>query len=79
MNEKFAKSLELDYPILSDPGKNIAQAYGVVHKGRTLPERWTFYVSAQGKILFIDQEVKPASHGKDCVAKLKELKIPTKS
>ena len=30
-NARFAKSLELDYPILSDPGKDVAKAYGVVH------------------------------------------------
>jgi peroxiredoxin Q/BCP len=29
-NRKFAQSLELDYPILSDPGKQVARAYGVL-------------------------------------------------
>jgi len=29
-NKKFADSLELDYPILSDPGKEVAKAYGVI-------------------------------------------------
>ena len=31
-NAEFAKSLELDYPILSDPGTEIAKAYGVVSR-----------------------------------------------
>src|SRR6476469_3718289 len=30
-NKKFAESLSLDYPILSDPTKTTAMAYGVVH------------------------------------------------
>ena len=29
-NKKFAEKLGLDYPILSDPTKSVAQAYGVV-------------------------------------------------
>ena len=33
-NKKFAESLDLDYPILSDPDKTVAKAYGVVHAGR---------------------------------------------
>ena len=32
-NKKFAESLSCDYPILSDPDKSVAKAYGVVHPG----------------------------------------------
>ena len=71
--KKFAESLDADYPILSDPDKNVAKAYGVVHEGRDLPERWTFYIGKDGKILYIDRRVKPSSHGQDVVDKLKEL------
>jgi len=74
-NKKFAQSLDLDYPILSDPEKKVARAYGVIHEGRENPERWTFYISPEGKILHIDKQVNVASHGQDCVAKLKELNI----
>ena len=74
-NKKFAESLQLDYPILSDPGKKIAEAYGVVHEGRAVPERWTFYIGKDGKILFVDRQVKAATAGADAVARLKELKV----
>jgi thioredoxin-dependent peroxiredoxin len=77
-NTAFAKSLELDYPILSDPGKEVAKAYGVVHEGREVPERWTFIIGADGKLKFIDRKVQAGDHGKDIVAKLAELKIPKK-
>ena len=50
-NTAFAKSLDLDYPILSDPGKEVAKAYGVVHEGREVPERWTFIIGADGKTI----------------------------
>jgi len=75
-NKKFAESLGADYPILSDPGKKIAEAYGVVHPGREVPERWTFYIGKDGKILFIDRQVKAQSAGEDVVKKLKELNVP---
>ena len=74
-NTAFAKSLELDYAILSDPGKKVAEAYGVVDASRPFPRRWTYYIGKDGKILFIDKKVKAASHGADCAKKLKELGI----
>ena len=74
-NVAFSKKLGLDYPILSDPDKKAARAFGVVDDKRQLPQRWTFYIGKDGKLLHIDKEVKAASHGEDVVAKLKELKI----
>lgn len=70
--------MELDYPILSDPGKKVAEAYGVVHAKRAFPERWTFYISGEGKILAVDKKVKARSHGEDIAAKLAELKVEKK-
>jgi len=77
-NTAFAKKLDLDYAILSDPGKKVAEAYGVVHEGRSVPERWTFIIGDDAKIKHVDKKVKAGSHGEDLVAKLKELKIPKK-
>jgi peroxiredoxin Q/BCP len=74
-NAKFAKSLEVDFPILSDPGRKVAEAYGVVDSSRPNPQRWTFYIGPDGKIQHIDKAVKPASHGDDIAAKLKELGV----
>ena len=76
-NTDFAKSLELDYPILSDPDKAAAKAYGVVGE-RPFPQRWTFFIDAEGKIAFIDKSVKPKTHGADVAAKLKELGVAEK-
>ncbi len=77
-NAKFAKSLELDYPILSDPSKEVAKTYGVVNAERKLPFRWTFYIGKDGKILHIDKEVKADNHGEDVAAKLEELGVAKK-
>ncbi len=77
-NTKFAKSLDLDYPILSDPTKKVAEDYGMVVDGKGLSKRWTFYIDAEGKIAYIDKAVKAGNHGADIVAKLEELKVAKK-
>ena len=75
LNKKFAESLELDYPILSDPSKKVAEAYGVVHAGRAVPERWTFYIDKEGVLKAVDKGVqkRTVEAGSDVVAKVKEL------
>ena len=75
LNKEFATELNLDYPILSDPTSEVAKAYGVVHGERKVPERWTYYIGEDGKILAIDKQVKTATHGADVTAKLKELGV----
>ena len=37
--------------------------------------RWTVYVSKEGKIAFIDKDVKPVSHGETVLKKLAELGV----
>lgn len=74
-NKKFAESLGLDYPLLSDPGKQVARAYGVVAGDKEYASRWTFYIGKDGRILYIDKHVSPAAHGKDVVERLKALGI----
>jgi thioredoxin-dependent peroxiredoxin len=75
-NKAFAEKEHADFPLLSDPDKKVAMAYGVVNEQRPLAFRWTFYIGPDGKILYIDKQVKPATSGEDVVAKLKELKVP---
>jgi peroxiredoxin Q/BCP len=79
-NKAFAEKEHADFPILSDMGKKVAFAYGVIPPDappeRQTARRWTFYIGADGKILYIDKDVKPATSGESVVAKLKELGIP---
>ena len=69
VNRRFAESLGLAYPILSDATKEAARAYGVLAPSG-YASRWTFYIGADGRILDIDKKVSAASHGRDVVAKL---------
>jgi peroxiredoxin Q/BCP len=73
-NKKFAEHVEADYPILSDPSKNVATAYGVLGM-KGFASRWTFYIGPDGKILHIDKAVKTTSAGTDIAAKLAELGV----
>ena len=78
-NKAFAEAHNADFPLLSDPTKQTAEAYGVLN-GRPVASRWTFYIGKDGKILAIDKAVKPATSAEDMAAKLGELKVaPAKS
>jgi peroxiredoxin Q/BCP len=77
-NKRFAESLSCDYPILSDPSKDVAKSYGVVHEGRDVPERWTFYIDKEGIIRAIDKKVNVENAATDAAAKLKDLGIAEK-
>jgi len=73
-NAEFAGALELTCPILCDPGKDVARAYGVLGPSG-FASRWTFYIGADGRILDIDTQVRASSHGRDVAARLTELGI----
>ncbi len=74
-NTRFAKSLKLDYPILSDPDGKVATAYGILNAKFGFAARKTFYIGENGRILYIDEEVKPAKHGSDVAKRLEALGI----
>ena len=75
-NQEFAASVGADYPILSDPGGEVARSYGVTGVVQKWASRWTFYIGADGRILYIDKHVKPSTHADDVAAKLAELGVP---
>ncbi len=75
-NQEFAASVGADYPILSDPGGEVARSYGVTGPVQKWASRWTFYIGADGTILCIDKHVKPSTHAADVAAKLAELGVP---
>ncbi len=74
-NTAFAEKNSADYPILSDPDKTIANAYGVL-TAIGYPNRWTFYIDGAGKIAYIDKSVSAISAGDDIAARLAALGTP---
>ncbi len=77
-NKKFGAENDADFPLLSDPAKQIARAYGVVNDQRALAARWTFYIRPDGKLGKIDRQVRPPTAAEDMIAALKELGVPQK-
>ena len=77
-NKAFAEKESADFPLLSDPSKEVATKYGVLSIVG-LPRRWTFYIGADGKILDIDKKPGTAQAGQNVVAKLKALGVKEKS
>lgn len=74
-NRQLAELLDLPHPILCDPGREVAREYGVLPAGRAAPARWTFYIGADGRILYIDKAVIPDGHGEEVPARLEALGI----
>lgn len=77
-NRRFAESLDANFPILSDPGRGVADAYGVMNAAWSMPNRWTFIIGPDGKILRIDKQVSMSRAGQELVAHLTELGVPRK-
>ena len=74
-NTGFAAEQKADFPLLSDPSKTTAKAYGVLN-AMGVSSRHTFYIGADGRILAIDRKVKPATSAQDMAATLAALGVP---
>ena len=77
-NKAFADTYHADFPLLSDPAKDTANAYGVLNAERGFANRWTFYIVKDGKITAIDKTVKPGTSAEDMAATLKQLGVEEK-
>ena len=73
-NTKFAQSEKADFPLLSDPSKEVATKYGVL-SARGFANRWTFYIDKDGRIAHIDKAVNPPTSAEDMIARLGQLKV----
>jgi peroxiredoxin Q/BCP len=77
-NTGFAQEQHADFPLLSDPTKKTADAYGVLGM-LGMANRWTFYIGKDGTIQAIDKNVRPATSAEDMAAKLHELGVSMRS
>ena len=75
-NKGFAEANNAHFPMLSDPTKETAKAYGVLNENWGVPNRHNFYIGPDGTILAIDRKVNPATAAEDIAAKLAELNVP---
>ena len=76
-NDRFARMMSVNFPILSDTSKKTAKAYGVLGLGGLFTKRWTFYIGIDGTIGAIDENVSVLSAGAEIVKTLGKLGIPS--
>jgi peroxiredoxin Q/BCP len=75
-HERFARKFHLTFPLLSDPGYAVCEAYGVYKQkllyGRTFLgiERTTFLIDEQGRIATIFPKVRVDGHLEEVLAAL---------
>jgi len=74
-NKGFAEQQQADFPLLSDPDKKVAAAYGVLTDSG-VAARQTFYIDSDGTILAIDRQVNPATSAEDMLTMLEKLGVP---
>ena len=78
LGDRVVEKKEADFPLLSDPSKEVATKYGVLMANGQMANRWTFYIDKGGKVVAIDTAVRPATSAEDMITKLEELKIAKK-
>lgn len=73
-NSAFAESSDADFPLLSDPSREVARAYEVL-AFYGFPKRHTFYIGKEGKILMVDRSINPSTSAEDMAANLGRLGV----
>ena len=73
-NTAFAHKNGATFPVLSDPEKSTARAYGVLTPAG-YAARVTFYIGPDGKIIAVDDDVAPLSAGEGMLKMLDELGV----
>ncbi len=77
LNKQFAERDAANFPLLSDPEKKVATAYGVLGRNG-LAQRWTFYIGPDGRLVKVDTDGSKhtLTAGPDLIASLNDLKVP---
>lgn len=77
-NTQFARKNAATFPVLSDPDKSAARAYGVLTPAG-YAARVTFYIGRDGRIAAIDEEVEPLRAGEELLENLRALGVAART
>lgn len=77
-NKAFAEQEQANFPMLSDPTRETAMAYGVVTSPTGVAKRWTFFIGPDGRITHIETVGHTADAGTFLATKLAELNVKKK-
>jgi thioredoxin-dependent peroxiredoxin len=76
-NQAFADKEQANFPLLSDPEKKVAEAYGVL-SARGLANRWWYFIGPDGKVAHVETASHTRDAGEFLAAKLAELGVKKK-
>jgi len=71
----FGRSLQLSFPLLSDPSRQVCALYGAAASREDLARRQSVFIDSSGVVRLIDRQVRVQSHGRDVLARLQEMKL----
>ena len=81
-NKAFAEQEQANFPMLSDPGMKVAEAYGVLPPPNPdrpdaprYARRWMFFIGPDGKILHIETVGHTADAGTFLASELETLGV----
>jgi peroxiredoxin Q/BCP len=81
-NQAFADKEQANFPMLSDPGRGVAEAYGVlppINPDRPdaprLARRWWFFIGPDGKVTHVETANHTRDAGEFLAGKLAELGV----
>ena len=66
-HKRFVANNELPFPLVSDRGTDISQAYGVLKENGKTAERATFLIDKKGKIRKVWQKVSITGHTEEII------------
>ena len=67
----FAEKYKLPFPLLPDTDRKISMAYGAAQSKEQMAARMSVLIGKDGKIIWIDKQLDPRTHGADVVKRLK--------
>ncbi len=70
-HKKFVEKYNLNFTLVADDGKKIAESYGVL--GGNTASRVTYLIDREGKIAHVYPKVSPKEHAVEVMSKLNEL------
>lgn len=76
--KKFKEKYKMPFELLSDTEKKIAQAYNTLGLFGLYTQRVTYLISPEGKIAHVFYKVNAATHDRQVLEKLRELKAALK-
>ena len=72
-HKAFIAKYKLPFVLLADTDKKVAKAYGVADDNSKVASRVTFVINKDGKIVFVDPKVNPATHAAELRTVLQQL------